>query len=84
MVGERVAELLAQTVDRLCFESERTRECFVVRCEQIDAEGLVAGVALVVPQHPVSTVVDDDGREGNLLLRNGGELSAAEQESAVS
>ena len=64
-------------------DPERARERGKVRADEVDAERRVAGQLLVKAKHPVAAVVDEDHRERDLRLRDGGQLAAGEQEPAV-
>ena len=84
VAGERLAERVVEAVDGLgARRRSDARERREVRRVQVDAEALLAGLVLVVAQHPVAAVVDDHGGQRDLLLRDRRELAAGEQEAAV-
>src|SRR3954453_4867145 len=77
------AELAPEPLHRLRGYAEGPRQCHEVRGPELHTERPVGAFLLVVPEHPVSAVVDDDRRERKVLLREGGELPARVEEATV-
>src|SRR5215208_2823418 len=80
---ERGLEVLAEVRDVHRGDAECLAQVSEVRALEIDAERRLAGVALVVPEHPVAAVVDDYDRHRQALLGHGRELAAGEEDAAV-
>ena len=70
MARERLREAVAEAVDDLRMHAEALGERDEVRRPEVDAVRRRARPALVVAQHPVAAVVDDHGRQRQLLLRD--------------
>ena len=64
-------------------EPEAGRKGHPVRTVQVDPALGVTGHLLVVAQHPVAAVVDDEHGDRQLLLHQGGELADRERDAAV-
>src|SRR3954451_22806956 len=77
------AEVAPEPRHRLRGYAERARHRDEVRGCELHTERLVGAFLLVVPEHPVSAVVDDDRRERKVLLRERGELPARVEEATV-
>jgi len=75
--------VLAQPVDAVGADAERGGQRDEVGVREVHALARVAVQVLVVADHPVAAVVDDHGREGDVLLPRRGQLAAGVQKAAV-
>src|SRR5262245_11755219 len=83
VLGQALGEPIGEAADDLGLDVERVSERDEVRPLQVDPVRRIARAPLVVAQHPVAAVVDDDERKRQLLLGDGGELADAEQDPSV-
>ena len=80
---ERLPELVVEPVDRPAARTPNAGQRSEVGREEVDAVAVAPRHVLVVAQHAVAAVVDDDRGQRDLLLGDRGELAAGEQEAAV-
>ncbi len=68
LAGQSGPEVIAEAVNMVGGESEAADQRREVRGGELGSEQLLTGVLLVVPEHAVAPIVDEDHRERQLLL----------------